>query len=107
MVATPGRGRYRSNLSVGRLLGGLFRGYLVDHLRQLGLAVLAVLLDPQLRGDLVQIAQALALQGAQLGHSILLLVYECGDATGLTWVTSVKTGNPAARLRARVREWCP
>jgi hypothetical protein len=78
-----GRGRYRSNLSVGRLLGGLFRGYLVDHLRQLGLAVLAVLLDPQLRSDLVQIAQALALQGAQLGHSIFLPVYECGDAAGL------------------------
>ena len=48
----------------GRLLaGGLLGGDRVDHLGQLGLAVLAVLLDAQLRGDLVQVAQALALKG--------------------------------------------
>src|SRR5829696_2387289 len=41
---------------------------LVDHLGQLRLAVLAVLLYSQLRGDLVQVTQALALQGRSFGH---------------------------------------
>src|SRR5215211_5914788 len=41
---------------------------LVDHLGQLRLAVLAVLLYSQLRGDLVQVTQALALQGSSFGH---------------------------------------
>src|SRR5215218_5823342 len=69
-----GRGPGRHVLPACRLFSGLFGCYLVDHLRELGLAVLAVLLDAQLGGDLVQIAQALALEGAQFGHSLLLLL---------------------------------
>src|SRR5918995_5055323 len=65
-------GRGRCGASVGRgfvlLAGRLLRCDLVDHLGQLRLAVLAVLLYSQLRGDLVQVAQALALQGRSFGH---------------------------------------
>src|ERR671914_1035525 len=93
----------RRGASIGRslvLLAGCLLGRdLVDHLGQLRLTVLAVLLYSQLRGDLVQVAQALALKGRSFGHvctpPLLFTMRKC-LSSGLL----VKAGSPAGLPRA-------
>src|ERR671916_589016 len=98
--------------AVGRLGGRLARllgGDLVDHLRELRLSVLAVLLDAELRGDLVQVAQALAFEGCFFGHADAppFLFCDRGTASLMSVVGFLKAESPCARLRAPGRGWYP
>src|SRR5918997_1253563 len=96
----------RRGASVGRsvvlLARRLLRCDLVDHLGQLRLAVLTVLLYSQLRGDLVQVAQALALQGRSFGHvctpPLLFTMRKCLSSGFVTGFSELEAPPPCLGL---------